>query len=423
MRLVGHDVVCLSVMDWDHPFQSSRHHLMRELARRNRVLFVDASANPVDCWRGRHEERFRRKLEAWRGQGGLRQVEERLWVWTPPPVLPMGQIGPTWLFEPIYRLNQWALGRGLKRVAHELQFQQPILWISFDVLTSEGAIGVLDEQMLIYHCTDEITSLPGISPHAGRLERRLLARADLTFTSSPALFDGKAPHAARCRMVPNGVDFDLFNQAVHPATAVPPEIARLPRPIIGFAGNLEERFDIALWAWLAQARPNWSFVAIGPIAESRQAEVAAIRAPNCHFLGLRPRASLPGYLKAFDVATIPFVYSEQTRHIYPLKVNEYLAAGKPVVMTDFAPLADLEGMAHAASDRHAFLAALDQALAPSVRESVERIKRAREHRWEARCQAMEAEILQVLGQKSKATPIPLGAERIIRRGSKPSGLG
>ena len=416
MRLVGHDVVCISVMDWEHPFQSSRHHLMRELAKRNRVLFVDASANPLDVWRGRGEERFRRKLQAWRGEDNPRQVSSQLWVWTPPPVLPMGQISPRLLFEPVYQLNQLALRWGLRRVAEELSIHEPILWISFDVLMSEGAIGALDEQLVVYHCTDEITALPGISPHAGRIERRLLAKADLTFTSSPALYEGKSPHSGRCLMVPNGVDFELFNQAVHPETLVPTDIARLPRPIIGFAGNLEERFDAELWQWLAKARPDWSFVAIGPVASSRQAEIDAIRLPNCHFLGLRPRSAMPGYLKAFDVATIPFVYTEQTRHIYPLKVNEYLAAGKPVVMTDFAPLADLEGMAHAASDRHAFLAALDQALAPSVRESVERIKRAQAHCWEARCQQMEAEILSVLASKAKATPIPLGAERIIRRG-------
>jgi len=416
MRLVGQDVVCISVMDWEHPFQSSRHHLMRELAVRNRVLFVDASCNPLDAWRGRSEERFRRKLEAWRGQDNPRQVESNLWVWTPPPVLPMGRLSPRLLFEPVYQINQLALRHGLKRVSRELGIREPILWISFDVLMSEGAIGALDEQLLVYHCTDEITALPGISSHAGRLERRLLAMADLTFTSSPALYEGKAPYTERCLMVPNGVDFDLFNRAVHPDTLVPTDIARLPRPIIGFAGNLEERFDVSLWQWLAKARPNWSFVAIGPIAASRQAEIDAIQLPNCHFLGLRPRAAMPGYLKAFDVATIPFVYSEQTRHIYPLKVNEYLAAGKPVVMTDFAPLADLEGMAHAASDRHAFLAALDQALSPSLRESTERIKRAQAHCWEARCQQMEAEILSLLATKAKATPIPLGAERIIRRG-------
>lgn len=416
MRLVGHDVVCISVMDWDHPFQSSRHHVMRELSARNRVLFVDASTNPIDAWRQRSEPRFQRKLEGWRGRDNPRQVASNLWVWTPPPVLPMGQVKPKLLFEPIYRLNQQVLRQGLKNVARRLGIREPILWISFDVLTSEGAIGALDEQLLIYHCTDEITALPGISPHAGRIERRLLARADLTFTSSPALQQGKAPFAKRCVMVPNGVDFDTFNQAVHPETPVPEDIARLPRPIIGFTGHLEERFDLDLWTWLAKARPEWSFVAIGPIAPSRQAEVSAVSLPNCHFLGLRPRSSLPGYLKAFDVATIPFVYTEQTRHIYPLKANEYLAAGKPVVMTRFAPLADLEGMVLAVADRHAFLGALEDSLTPSLRESVARIQCAQSHRWEARCEQMEAEILRLLSSKAKATPIPLGAERIVRRG-------
>ncbi len=417
MRLVGQDVVCISVMDWDHPFQSSRHHLMRELSRRNRLLFVDASSNPVDAYRGRREGRFQRKLGAWRGHDNPRQVEGKIWVWTPPPVLPMGRLGPAWLFEGAYRFNHWAFRRGLMRVARQLAFNEPILWISFDVLMSEGAIGALDERLVVYHCTDEITALPGISPHAGRIERRLLARADLTFVSSPALHAGKAPHAPRCVMVPNGVDFDLFNRAVHPGTSVPADVAGLPKPIVGFIGNIEERFDAELWGWLARQRPHWSFVAIGPVASSRQADIDAIRLPNTHFLGLRPREHLPAYLKAFDIATIPFVHSEQTRHIYPLKVNEYLAAGKPVVMTDFAPLADLEGMAQAARDRHAFLAALDHALKPSLRDSVERIQRAQAHSWEARCQLMEAEILAMLASKARPSRIPLGAERIIRRGS------
>jgi glycosyltransferase involved in cell wall biosynthesis len=415
MRMGGENVVCLSVMDWQHPFQSSRHHLMRELSKRNRLLFVDASANPVDAWRGRGEERYRRKLAAWHGADNPRQVEDGIWVWTPPPVLPMGRL-PRPLFEAAYRFNHAMLRAGLRRVARGLTIRDPILWISFDVLMSEGAIGALDERLLVYHCTDEITALPGISPHAGRIERRLLGKADLTFTSSPALQEGKAPHTARCVLVPNGVDFELFNQAVHPETALPADVSGLPRPIIGFIGHLEERFDAELWAWLARARPGWSFVALGPVAASRAAEVSAIRLPNCHFLGLRPRAAMPAYLKAFDVATIPFVHSEQTRHIYPLKANEYLAAGKPVVMTDFAPLSDLEGMVTAAHGREAFLAALEAALSPAPRQTVARIKRAQAHAWEARCQAMEAEILAALARKSRPMPIPLDAERIVRRG-------
>lgn len=415
MRMGGEDVVCLSVMDWQHEFQSSRHHLMRELSRRNRLLFVDASANPVDAWRGRAAERYRQKLAAWSGGENPRQVEEGIWVWTPPPVMPMGRL-PQPFFEGAYRFNHWLLRSGLRRVARDLGLHDPILWISFDVMMSEGAIGALDERLVIYHCTDEITALPGISPHAGRIERRLLAKADLTFTSSPALFEGKAAQTARCVLVPNGVDFAHFNQALHPETALPEDVRDLPRPIVGFIGNVEERFDLELWASLARARPHWSFVAVGPIAASRQAEVKALGLSNCHFPGLRPRSVMPAYLKAFDVATVPFVHSEQTRHIYPLKANEYLAAGKPVVMTDFAPLSDLEGLVTAVRTPEAFLTALEGALSRSPRLTAERVKRAQAHCWEARCQAMEAEILAALARKSRPTPIPLGAERIVRRG-------
>lgn len=418
MRLSGQDIVCISVMDWDHPFQSSRHHLMRQLAERNRVLFVDASCNPIEAIKGLREPRFRTKFKSWLHIGrNPRPVAGGLDAWTPPPTLPMGKIRSETLFEPVYQMNQWVLGSQLRALCRRLGMLDPILWISFDVLSSEGTIGRLNERLVVYHCTDEIGALPGASAHASRIEERLLRRADLVFTSSPALQESKSRHATNCLMVPNGVDFELFNRAVHPEVEVPADLARLPRPVVGFIGNIEDRFDMGLWRHLAFARPEWSFVAIGPIAECHRESAAQLaELPNVHFLGLRPRSALPGYLKGISVATIPFVKSEQTRNIYPLKVNEYFAAGKPVVMSDFAPLADVDGLPWVATNAASFLEGLDRAIAtPSVRATVSRIQRAREHSWDARCQAMEAAILAQLAERSSPQRIPLLAERRIRK--------
>lgn len=392
--LENQDLVCVSVMDWEHPFQSSRHHLMRELARRNRVLFVDNQWNPLAAWKRRREPAVARKLAVWSGRApSTVEVEPNLYVHTPWPSLPMGRVSQRPLFAGLYALNQRLLAASVRRAAAKLGMHRPILWISFNVLSSEILTTALAPRLTIYHVTDEITAMAGVSPFAGEIEERLLTRADLVLASSTQLAADKGRLNPRTHWVPNGADTDLFERALGAQTPLHPVPAEAPGPVVAFCGHLEERVDFALLAALAEARPEWTFAIAGPVAPSRRAEATALFArPNVRYAGLLPRAELPGFLKGADAAVIPFVHSAQTRAIYPLKLNEYLAAGLPVVATPFADMSGFEGVVRLADDPEAFAAALEEAIAErhAPERIAERVALARSNRWEARAEAIGA---------------------------------
>jgi hypothetical protein len=409
-RLEGFDIVCVSVMDWEHPFASSRHHLMKELATRNRVLFVDNQVNPLTAVRGAGHPRMRRKLGCWAGlAANPREVSPNLWVYTPPPVVPMGRLTDRRMFDAAYAFNQARLRTGVQQACTALGMSRPLLWISFNVLSSESLIGALNEQLVVYHCTDEITAMVGNSPFVGEIERRLLAKAHLAFCSSRTLAADKGPFCREAHFVPNGADTALFETARDPATIPHPQLAAFAGrgPVFGFAGHIEERFDFALIETLAQATPGWCFALAGPVAASRQAEAERLgRLPNVKLLGLLPRPELPAFLKACDVGLIPFVHSAQTRAIYPLKLNEYLAAGKPVALTPFADLREFEGLIHVGDGPAGFAQACRAALADGgAGRERQRVAIARANTWEARAAQVEALVCKALDRRD-ALPRP-----------------
>lgn len=383
-------------MDWDHPFPTSRHALMARLAARNRVLFVDAFENVAAPLLRAAEARERARLARWLGLApNPRRIGLNLWVYTPPPCLPMGRLPEGRVFDRIYAANQRLLGRSVRLAAGRLGFRAPILWLSFSVLMSEGAIGSLGESLVVYHCTDDISALPGVSPAAARIEARLIARSDLVLCSSPALAASRGGV-----FVPNGVDFDLFSAARSPETPIPAPIADLPRPVVGYAGQIDERFDFDLFDTVVQMCPSWPFVLVGAVAPAVQARLSALVAErrNVRAFGLVPQAQLPGWLKGFDVAILPWRCTPQTRAIYPLKLGEYLAAGLPVVATPFADLADARDVVFLAGTPEEFVGGLVRGFTDGMAPLAvgARLAVARRASWDGRLAEIEAHLLRAL---------------------------
>ncbi len=152
-----------------------------------------------------------------------------------------------------------------------------------------------------------------------------------------------------------------FARALDPDLALPPAIRELPHPLIGFFGVLDERLDLDLLARAAALRPAWSWVLIGPLIKLQ--ERALPRRPNIHYLGQRDYQDLPAYLKAFDVAMLPFARNAATRSISPTKTLEYMAAHTPIVSTPIPDVLALYGaVVRVAADPERFVAAAQAAL-------------------------------------------------------------
>jgi UDP-galactopyranose mutase len=216
---------------------------------------------------------------------------------------------------------------------------------------------------VVYDCMDELANFKGAPPELLPLEQRLLAQADLVFTGGYSLYEAKRDRHSNIHPFPSSVDVPHFASAREPGED-PADQRALPRPRFGFYGVIDERMDLDLLAELADARPEYSFVIVGPVVKIRVEDLP--QRANLHYPGGKTYAELPDYLRGWDVALMPFAINDATRFISPTKTPEYLAAGCPVVSTPITDVARHYGAIEAvkiAETPKAFVAACDAALA------------------------------------------------------------
>ena len=391
----GGSYVFLYGPTWDAPSQVSKHHLARHWAARgDRVLYVESQFHPLSLLTRRREVG-----RMWgRFVGGPEEVADRLWVQAYPSLVPY-RAGVPLASSPIARwANQIIPTALVGAAAQRAGIDRPIVVVG--TATALPLVARLDPSLVVYHCSDDYASQPSFPASFLSLERSLMDRADLVICTAEELARAKAPLHANTHAVTNGADVEHFMATGEPSTGIAPGVAGLPGPVIGYVGTIFEWVDVEMLARAAQARPDWSFVFVGPVAT----DVSPIeRLPNVHLLGPRPYADLPGYLKGFDVATVPFVVHDVTLRASPVKFYEYLASGVPIVATRLPDLARFEGTAELYVGYEEFMAALDRAVADRSAETrAARIREAKENSWAARFARIDDLILEALARRDGA---------------------
>jgi glycosyltransferase involved in cell wall biosynthesis len=367
-RCAGRDMLCFS-HDWNSD-PLSKTHLMRLMARDNRVLWVNSIGYRSPNISSRDVSRAVKKILA--AAGPLQEPEKNIHVLSP---LIIPAYGRPW----VRSLNRWLLQFQVRRAMGKLGFERPINWV-FNPAAAVVA-GSLGEDRIIYYCVDEYTAFSGVdAPALAAMERELLAKADSVIVSSDRLYQAKRPFNPRTVLVRHGVDWSHFRGALDPQTQIPEDLARLPGPVIGYFGLIADDWvDAGLIAHLARSLPHASIVMLGKITM----DVSALkRFANIHFLGRKPYQSLPGYCRGFDAAIIPFPINQATLNANPLKVREYLAAGLPVVSTAIPEVRVLNSC-RIGSDPDEFVQQIEAALADPG-PSIARSDAMREHGWAAR---------------------------------------
>ena len=329
-------VICFSHLRWNFVFQRPQH-LMRRFAKTRRVIFWE---EPLE------------------GVAGLTPTlqsdvctESGVMVLTPilPPGLDAG--------------DRDEILKGLLDGAMAAIEGDIIRWYYTPMMLPFSRH--LEAVCTIYDCMDELANFKFAPPELTLLERELMAVADVVFTGGYSLWEAKRDRHRNIHPFPSSVDRAHFAKA-RTHRAEPSDQAGLPWPRFGFYGVVDERMDLGLLAALADARPEWSLVIVGPVVKISPEDLP--RRPNLHYLGGKPYDALPKYLAGWDVALMPFAINESTRFISPTKTPEYLAAGRPVVSTPIVDVARHYGELEAvkiAGDPHAFIEACDQALALS----------------------------------------------------------
>ncbi len=349
--LRGRDMLCFS-HDWSGD-PLSKTHLMRLLAKDNRILWVNSIGYRAPSASKGDLQRAIQKLKAFaKSARKVEEVERNIFVLNPLAI-------PAYGVPAMQKVNRQVLRLQVLAAMRRLGFERPINWV-FNPAAAVVA-GALDEDMLVYYCVDEYTAFSGVAAEQLiALERGLMHRADLVIVSADRLLASKRHENPRTHLVRHGVNYEHFRKALDEKTTVPSAIANLPRPILGYFGLMaDDWFDVDLMVEVAKRYSHGSIVLLGKVTMDLSKLTAL---PNVHLLGRKPYEDLPGYCKGFDVGLLPFPISEVTLNANPLKVREYLAAGLPVVSTAI-PEVEVLNLCRIGRDTEGFLREIEGALA------------------------------------------------------------
>jgi len=376
------DLVCFSHLRWGFVFQRPQH-LMSRFARDRRVFFIE-------------EPLFENVAEP----SAQLRVCDQTGVNVVTPVLP----------DAVDRARTPTTVSSLvKKFMRDQQIEDFIAWyytpMALDI--SRG----LEPVATVYDCMDELSMSKNAPLELTRNERKLFSQADLVFTGGVSLFEAKRQQHPHVYAFPSSVDCNHFAQAraLKNAGVEADDQKDIPHPRLGYAGVIDERIDLKLIAELADRRPDWHIVMIGPVVKIEEASLP--RRSNIHWLGMKDYASLPKYLAGWDVALMPFAMNDSTRYISPTKTPEYLAAGLPVVST---PIRDVErqygelGMVRIEGDTRGFLTGIEQSLTYEMgfkwRQRVDAFLHTLS--WDRTWSAMNKLIEDVIAENTKAEPAP-----------------
>ncbi|HZH41027.1 MAG TPA: glycosyltransferase [Gemmatimonadales bacterium] len=359
-RRVEVGVVAMVPDVWGGPWMP-RHHILTRLADHFPVVWVD----PPQGWSGQ-----------W--QGGSPWLHGNL---TEHPGFSVLRWPPDFLYRErpaVYR--QMLLRFHLRRAIRMLR-QRGVRQVVLYIWRPEFAFALrsMPYDFSCYHIDDEYTFAAEEKPLTSR-ERHLLEGVDQVILHSPALLEKKGGINRHTLFVPNGVDYAAYATPV----AEPPDLAAIPHPRVGYVGVIKDQLDLSLVLTLARRHPQWSWVMVGPVrAASAQAEtLAALQLlPNVHFLGSKPVTDLPAYMQHLDVCLLCYVQTGYTKFIYPMKLHEYLATGRPVVGTPIRSLQEFGNVVRLASTPDEWSAAIAEALAHPEQGREQRRETAREHDW------------------------------------------
>lgn len=300
-------LICFSHLRWDSVFQRP-HHVMSRFALERPVFFFEEPEPTEDALPS-----LRLRICP---RTNVRVVTPLLPEGTKPGTLSrllddlLRQTGPAsaWYYTPMARA-----------------FSDHVAW-----------------RTVVFDCMDDLAAFRFAPPEMARLEQDLMQAARVVFTGGTSLYEARRHRHSNIHCLPSGVDIAHFMTA-RDVLPDPEDQRRIPRPILGYFGVIDERLDMRLLAEMAALRPDWSFVLVGPVAKLRPEELP--KAANIHLLGARDYTMLPAYLAQWDVALMPFAINEATRYISPTKAPEYLAGGRRVVSTRIADVVRrFEGM-------------------------------------------------------------------------------
>jgi len=398
-------IVCLSSQPWEDGMWTNKQHIMSRLAREHRVYYVSFGPKPLPQLLREKKRRGIVSPNPWSAaldpivseQSGVTVLDflgPRLFVRA------LGRSHP-WSVAMTYDVRRALLARFLAREGIE----DAILWVYHPGYGP--AVAEIPHRLLVYDCVDEYAEFPEHRGDADWLRAReaeLCRESDLVFATSVGLYEKKRElNPEHTHLVHNVGDFEHFRRAAESQTKIPKDLDVLPRPIVGFVGAVSNyKLNVEWLLALARRHREYSLVVVGPVGVGDPGtNVEALKQePNVHLLGHRPYDQLPGYVKGFDLAVIPYRINEYTAYSFPIKFFELLAAGSPLVVSELPALADYWQDVRVAVDADDFVRQCEASLADPIAGRERRIALSAANTWEHRVERLMTHVNQALSAKA-----------------------
>lgn len=405
------DIVFFTLFRTDNPYSSISLSMAKVLAKTHRVFYVNHPYSLKDVATGllrgdkALKARLPRLLTGRVRYERLETIPQNFTAVQPPLTLPVNWLPRGRIYNFFQRLNNGIILRTIRKVLRDHDVRNYLYINCYDPFYAGFLPKEMGAALSIYHCIDDITQNPYTAKHGTDLENEALRNADLTLVTSLNLKrlkeaalgrtagerPGDAKPAGRVVTFFNAADVSVFQKVIAEKYPRPEVLEGRAGKVVGFIGNLDElRIDYALLKKAALAHPDKTFLLVGPLNSPEPREIGLYQLPNVVFTGSRRLEELPPLLRHMDCTLIPFLCNTLTESIYPLKINEYLAAGKPVVSTGFSD--DIRSFADCIylAENHAdFINLIDRAIFENSPDLVRRrIAVANSNTWEARIERL-----------------------------------
>ncbi|HEY4061596.1 MAG TPA: glycosyltransferase [Puia sp.] len=379
----GIDIVVIGLAPWYMDIGATCKSIAEEFSRFHRVLYVNMPLDRKTILGEKNDPNIRKHLDIIRNKKeDITEVKPNLWVYYPRRILEsINWIPSTALFSVFNRVNNRRFAMDIKEAAERMGFKDYIVFNDNDIFRPFYLKEILHPKLYIYLSRDNIVGVDYWKRHGLTLEPKHIAKADIAVANSHYLEKYLRSYNPNTYFIETGCDLSLFDPAK--GYARPADMKDLSGPVIGYMGALNSlRIDESIIKQIARSRPDWNVVLVGP-EDDFFSKSELHQYPNVHFLGKKPMSQLPAYAAHFDVCINPQLVNIITIGNYPLKVDEYLAMGKPVVATHTDAMLLFGDMVYLADKPEDYPALIEKALkADNDILRKDRFAMAKAHTWE-----------------------------------------
>ena len=380
------DIVVVGIQPWDIEIGSNCKNIAREMAKHNRVLYVNSPIHRLSAIREKSKPSIKKRLDVIKGENeSIIEVEKNIFEYNPPIIIePINRIKWNGIFDILNRRNSKKFAKSISEALNKLNFKNYILFNDSQMFLGYYLNEFLNYEAYIYYIRDNL--IKSINPYwntqGERIEKGIIQKADIVVNNSVYYTNYAKKYNPNSFMIGQGCDTSLFNDKIRKIT-IPEDLSSIQKPIIGYVGFLtKKRLSFNIIKKLATGLPDSNIVLVGPEDEFfKKSELHQI--PNIIFLGSRESHELPGYIKGFNVCFNPQVINNATIGNYPRKIDEYLAMGKPVIATKTVAMEYFKDFVYLAENEDDYISLAKKAIVEN-NSTLEESRRtfATSHSWE-----------------------------------------